>query len=354
MQDEELMYEALLRKDSSFEGIFFAAIRTTSIFCRPTCHARKPKRENVEFFPSVKEALFAGYRPCQLCRPMEPMAQTPEPICRLLEEISSEPEIRWKDSTLKEKGIHPDYLRRWFKKYHGMTFQAYLRALRIAKAFERIKEGEKVLDVAISQGYESLSGFTDAFKKNVGQSPKKSIKERIIAITRVSTPLGPMLAGAVDEGICLLEFTDRRMLETQIERVKKLLNAQTAPGASPYFEHLESELQQYFDGKLTSFAVPVILPGSSFQQKVWAALSEIPYGATRSYKQQAESLGNPRAIRAVARANGDNRISLIIPCHRVIGEDGHLVGYGGGIWRKKYLLDLERKSTEKLRYSNAH
>lgn len=338
------MYQALLRKDSSFEGIFFAAIKTTSIFCRPTCHARKPKRENVEFFPSVKEALFAGYRPCRLCRPMEPMAQTPEPICRLLEEISREPGTRWKDSDLREKGIHPDYLRRWFKKYHGITFQAYLRALRIGRAFERIREGEKVLDVAVSQGYESLSGFTDAFKKNVGQSPTKSIQERIITVTRVTTPLGPMLAGAVDEGICLLEFTDRRMLETQIKRLRKLFNAPAVPGCSPYFEHLERELHQYFDGKLTHFTVPVTLPGTPFQQKVWAALAEIPYGTTRSYKQQAESLGNPRAVRAVARANGDNRIGIIIPCHRVIGEDGHLVGYGGGIWRKKYLLDLERTS----------
>ncbi len=348
MKNEEIMYQALLRKDSSFEGTFFAAIKTTSIFCRPTCHARKPKRENVEFFPSVREALFAGYRPCKLCRPMEPVAKTPEPICRLLTEISGEPGARWKNSDLREKGIHPDYLRRWFKKNHGMTFQAYLRALRIGKAFERIKEGEKVLDVAMSQGYESLSGFTDAFKKNVGQSPRMSVQERIITVARIPTPLGPMLAGAIDEGICLLEFTDRRMLETQIKRLKKLLNAQAVPGSSPYFEHLERELQQYFDGKLSRFTVPVTLPGTSFQQKVWAALAEIPYGETRSYKQQAENLGNPRAIRAVARANGDNRIGIIIPCHRVIGEDGQLVGYGGGIWRKKYLLDLERTGTEKL------
>jgi AraC family transcriptional regulator of adaptative response/methylated-DNA-[protein]-cysteine methyltransferase len=344
MPDEELMYQALLRRDSSFEGIFFAAIRTTSIFCRPTCHARKPRRENVEFFSSAKDALFAGYRPCRICRPMEPAASTPEPICRLLDEISLDPGARWKDSALREKGLQPEYLRRWFKKHHGMTFQAYLRALRIGRAFERIREGEKVLDVAFSQGYDSLSGFTEAFRKSVGKSPMKCDRERMICISRVPTPLGQMIAGAVDEGICLLEFSDRRMLETQIDRVQKLFNAKAVPGESPWFGILERELDLYFEGKLRQFTVPVTAPGTPFQQKVWRALAEIPYGSTSSYRQQALGIGSPAAVRAVGRANGDNRIAIIIPCHRVIGEDGKPVGYGGGIWRKEYLLALERRS----------
>jgi len=343
MPDEELMYQALLRKDSSFEGIFFVGVKTTSIFCRPTCHARKPRRENVDFFSTAREALLAGFRPCRLCAPMEPPGRTPEKIRELLTEIQSDFQRRWRDADIQEKGVHPDVLRRWFKKNHGMTFQAYLRSLRIGQAFERIKEGEKVLDVAMSEGYESLSGFTDAFRKNMGNSPQKSLQQRIVSISRIRTPLGTMIAGAVDEGICLLEFADRPMFETQIDRLKKLLNARVIPGSSTHSELLEQELQQYFRGRQREFSVPLLLPGTPFQQKVWGILRQIPYGSTRSYKSQAALLGNPLAIRAVARANGDNRIAIIVPCHRVIGEDGKPVGYGGGIWRKEYLLNLERE-----------
>jgi len=151
-----------------------------------------------------------------------------------------------------------------------------------------------------------------------------------------------MLAGATDEGICLLEFIDRRMLETQIERLKKSLKAEFIPGNNDHFELLSKEIEAYFDGDLKEFTVPLVIPGTAFQQKVWRALQEIPYGGTRSYKEQAERIGNPQAVRAVARANGDNRISIIIPCHRVIGSDGSLTGYGGGLWRKQFLLDIEK------------
>jgi AraC family transcriptional regulator, regulatory protein of adaptative response / methylated-DNA-[protein]-cysteine methyltransferase len=341
MPDEELMYQALLHKDSSFEGIFFVGVRTTSIFCRPTCRARKPMRHNVEFFSSTRDALLAGYRPCRICLPMEPPERTPDNIRELLADIQSDSDSRWRDSELRERGIQPDYLRRWFKKNHGMTFHAYLRALRIGRAFERIKEGEKVLDVALSEGYESLSGFNEAFRKNLGNSPTMCRKGGIISISRIATPLGTMIAGAVDEGICLLEFADRRMVETQVSRLERLLGARAMPGAHAHFSLLEHELQQYFEGRLREFSVPIVFCGTPFQRKVWEILREIPYGSTRSYKAQAALLGNPAAIRAVARANGDNRVAIIVPCHRVIGEQGDLVGYGGGIWRKEFLLRLE-------------
>jgi len=342
MPDDEMMYQALLNKDSSFEGIFFAAIKTTSIFCRPTCRARKPKRENVEFFSTAKEALFAGYRPCRICSPMEPPGQVPGTVLELLREIAREPGERWKNADLKERGIHPDFLRRWFRKHHGITFQAYLRALRMGLAFDRIKEGEKVLDTAMNHGYDSLSGFTEAFKKSIGVSPQKSQAKTIIPITRIATPLGPMLAGATGEGICLLEFADRRMVETQVARLENYLRGQAIPGRSPFFGQLEQELGEYFEGTRRSFSVPLVLKGTPFQERVWEILREIPYGTTRSYKEQAVQLGNPAAVRAVAKANGDNRIAIIIPCHRVIGGDGRPVGYGGGIGRKEYLLNLER------------
>jgi len=146
-----------------------------------------------------------------------------------------------------------------------------------------------------------------------------------------------MLAGGTEQGICLLEFADRRMLETELGVLRRLLNAHILYGAAPHFKVLEKELLEYFAGNRKEFSVPLVSPGTAFQQKVWNILRTIPYGATRSYRQQADIIGNPQAVRAVARANGDNRIAIIIPCHRVIGENGKMVGYGGGIWRKQYL-----------------
>lgn len=166
----------------------------------------------------------------------------------------------------------------------------------------------------------------------------------MVIVTHILTTLGPMLAGAVDEGVCLLEFIDRRMLGMQIDRLKKKLDAEMIPGSHPHLVRLGRQLQQYFAGSRKMFDVPLLLCGSAFQQRVWEGLRTIPYGSTRSYQQQAESLGMPAAIRAVARANGDNRIAIIIPCHRVIGKDGKLVGYAGGLWRKEYLLRHEREN----------
>jgi AraC family transcriptional regulator of adaptative response/methylated-DNA-[protein]-cysteine methyltransferase len=150
-----------------------------------------------------------------------------------------------------------------------------------------------------------------------------------------------MLAGATDAGVCLLEFIDTKMLETQISRLKRRLRAEFVPGSNRHFEALHQQVQEYFAGKRKEFSLPLVMQGTPFQQDVWKALQAIPYGETRSYQEQAGLLGKPRAVRAVAQANGDNRISIIIPCHRVIGKDGKLVGYGGGLWRKRFLLDLE-------------
>jgi AraC family transcriptional regulator of adaptative response/methylated-DNA-[protein]-cysteine methyltransferase len=224
-----------------------------------------------------------------------------------------------------------------------MTFQAYLRTLRIGQAFGQIQYGEKVIEAAFESGYESLSGFTESFKKTIGHSPTKGTKMGLITVTRLLTPLGPMMAAATDKGICLLEFVDRRMLETQIKILRKRLNANVIPGSSPHFATLKKQLEQYFVGTRQTFDLPLVLPGTPFQQKVWQTLQTIPYGETRSYQRQAEILKNPQAVRAVAKANGDNRIAIIIPCHRVIGKSGKLVGYAGGLWRKQHLLNHERQ-----------
>ncbi len=336
------MYDALVKKDSSYEGIFFAAIRTTGIFCRPTCTARKPKPENVEFFFTAKEAMMNGYRPCRLCHPLESPGNAPSYIQGLISKMEEEPLIKISDSDLVKMNIEPSRVRRWFKSRHGITFQGYQRMLRINTAWQQLSAGSKVTDAAFDNGYDSLSGFSDAFKDLVGKSPSKAGRATVINMHRFSTPLGPMLACATDEGICLVEFTDRRMLESELKDLKIRLKASIIYGYNRHFSSLEKQMAEYFEGTRKKFELPLLTPGSEFQNHVWNQLLQIPYGETRSYKEMANGLGNKNAVRAVARANGMNRIAIIIPCHRVIGEDGSMTGYSGGISRKKWLIDFER------------
>lgn len=339
------MYQVILDKDVRFEGVFFTAVKTTGIFCRPSCTARKPKPENIEFFRSTKDCILKGYRPCKICHPLELLNETPSLIKQVLKELSQDPSIKLKDYDLVKRGIEPNQLRRWFVKNHGITFHAYQRMFRINSAFKKIQNGASVSDVAFDSGYESLSGFGDTFKHIIGISPGRSKGNRIIDLKRIETPLGTMYACAIEEGICLLEFTDRKMLETELKYLSKKLNATIVQGNNPHFDLLEQELKEYFEGNRKSFTVPLHTSGSKFQNSVWDALREIPFGETKSYKQQAIAIKNPEAVRAVANANGMNKISILIPCHRVIGADGSLTGYGGGIWRKKWLLELEKSNS---------
>lgn len=337
------MYQALLNKDVSYEGSFIAAVKTTGIFCRPTCTARKPKKENVEFFSTTKEAILHGYRPCKVCSPLEMLGETPEYIKNIIKEISDNPSKKFKDWDLRQKGIEPSKIRRWFLKNHGITFHSYQKMFRINTAFKKIQKGETVAAAAFDSGYESLSGFNDTFKSVFGVSPSNSKEKTVIEIIRIETPLGTMLAGGVADGICLLEFSDRRMLETELKQIAKYFNATLIQGENKHFNLLRTELKEYFEKKLKNFSVPLCAPGTEFQKAVWKTMQKIPYGTTWSYKQEAEKLGRPKSVRAVANANGQNRISIIIPCHRVIGSNGTLTGYGGGLWRKKWLLEHEAK-----------
>lgn len=338
---EARMYQALVEKDPGFEGVFITCVKTTGIFCRPTCTARKPLRNNVEFVSTTREALAAGYRPCKICKPLELPNAMPPAISQLIRELENDPSIRIKDQDLRAKGFEPASLRRWFLKYHGMSFHAYQRMLRINTAFKRILSGEKITATAFEAGYESNSGFVDGFRAVFGVAPSKIKTSTMIDCKRIETPLGTMLACASSAGICLLEFSDRRMLETELIYLSKRLNATIVQGVNPHFDVLERELSEYFDGKRREFTVPLDLVGSEFQINVWKHLLTIPYGKTRSYREQSEALGKPLAIRAVANANGLNKISILVPCHRVIGSDGSLTGYGGGLWRKEKLLLLE-------------
>ncbi len=342
----DTMLEAFLRRDTAYDGVFWTAVRTTGIFCRPTCSARKPLPENVEFFGTTKGALEAGFRPCLRCRPLEPRGLPPDWLRPLVGELERDPSRRWSDRDLQDRGLNPDRVRRWFQRNHGLTFHAYSRARRLAEALGRIRQGEEVSRAAYSQGYDSLSGFQDAFRKLLGGPPTQLRDATVVRVTRILTPLGPMLVGGTDDSLCLLEFIDRRMLETQLNRLRSGLGATLVPGSNSVTRAAEREVSAYFERDLREFTVPLDVPGTEFQETVWAALRQIPYGATASYAEIAGRIGRPTAVRAVARANGDNRIAIVIPCHRVIGSDGTLTGYGGGLWRKRRLLELESGQTE--------
>lgn len=339
---DKVMYQASVDKNPEFEGVFWMGVKTTGIFCRPTCTARKPKFENVEFFNSTKAAIQKGYRPCKICRPLENPNETPQEIKDILRELSDNASLKFKDVDLVKRGLEPTAIRRWFLKNHGITFHAFQRMFKINAAFKKLNSGEGVLDTAMDLGYESLSGFNESFKNIFGVSPSQSMFEKVVDFKRIETPIGTMIACADENGICLLEFSDRKALVTELKQIATHLDANILQGENIHFEKLESELTEYFKGNLTDFTVPLTPVGTDFQKKVWEVLREIPYGSTRTYQQQANALGSPKSVRAVANANGLNKISILIPCHRVIGSDGTLTGYGGGIWRKQKLLELEK------------
>jgi len=225
-----------------------------------------------------------------------------------------------------------------------MTFQAYQRMYRINNAFQELKKGKNATHTAFDTSYESLSGFGYTFKKLVGKSPKQIKDKNIILINRLTTPLGPMFVCATDNGICLLEFVDRRMLETEFKDLQKLLKANIISGENEHIKQAKKEIKEYFEGSRKKFEVKLETPGTDFQNSVWNCLQQIEYGTTTTYQKQAEKINNPKAIRAVASANGYNRISIVVPCHRVIGKDGKMTGYGGGIERKKWLIEHERNN----------
>jgi AraC family transcriptional regulator of adaptative response/methylated-DNA-[protein]-cysteine methyltransferase len=261
-----------------------------------------------------------------------------------MKDAAETPDAPFKAADLRAAGIAPERARRWFQQHYGMTFAAWRRGLRLSHAFTQIRRGEPLDDVILGHGFESHSGFRDAFSRAFGEPPGRARAGDCLKVALIETPLGPMLAAAGENGVCQLEFADRRGLERSYAEMRRRFKLPVIPGDNPALNQLRRELDEYFAGKRQTFSVPLDLRGTPFQERVWRELQKIPFAKTVSYEEMARKIGAPKSVRAVARANGSNRLYLLVPCHRVIAKDGSLSGYGGGVWRKRLLLEMEGRA----------
>lgn len=336
---DDVLYAALLARDPAWDGRAYVAVASTGVFCRLTCPARKPKQANCRFHAEPAACLAAGYRPCLRCRPLG----EPDPlVTRLVDALAAEPERRWSEADLHAMRLDPSTVRRAFKRQFGRSFLDLARERRLRAGFTTLRTGAKVIEAQLDAGFESASAFRDAFARLLGLSPGALRSTARLMADWIETPLGAMLAVSDAKALYLLEFLDRKALPGELKRLSADAHGDIGLGCPQPTQTARRALAAYFDGTDARLDVPIATGGSAFARAVWAALRQIPAGETRSYGQLARGLGRPTATRAVARANGANRIALIVPCHRVIGADGGLTGYGGGIWRKDRLLALER------------
>lgn len=343
LPNHKVLYEALVARDPSYEGRAYVGVSSTGVFCRLTCPARKPKSENCTFYDTVGRCIEAGFRPCKRCSPLGPAAETDASIQTLLVALEDDKERRWSEQDVMEMGFDPSTIRRLFKRHFGMTFLEMARQTRLRESFETLSAGGKVIDAQLDAGFSSPSAFRAAFAKLVGAAPSSFKKDALLKADWINTPLGPMVAVCDKSNLHLLEFVERKALPTELKKLKKSAKDDIGTGRFEPTEQIEEELTAFFDAKSDRFEVPLAMHGSDFTKGVWRELKKIPAGQTRSYGELAKQIGKPDAVRAVARANGANQIAIVIPCHRVVGADGALTGYGGGLWRKQKLIELEQK-----------
>ncbi|GMU61639.1 MAG: hypothetical protein AMXMBFR34_34020 [Myxococcaceae bacterium] len=341
--DSKSLYRALLARSTEYEGLAFVGVRTTGIFCRLTCPAKKPRRQNCEFFGDVRSAMVAGYRACLRCRPLSARPASPV-VERLVTALEKEPSKRWGGASVRALGVDPSTARRLFRARYGMTFVEFARARRLGQAFRELRGGAPVIEAQQAAEWESGSGFRDAFRKVLGAPPARAKGTAVLYAKWLETPLGPMVAVGDDAGVHLLEFADRRGLEKELLRLRAQRGAAVVPGVTGPLDAVEADVAAYFAGARLSFTAPLGVGGSDFQRAVWRCLSDIPAGTTRTYAEVARAVGRPQAVRAVARAIGSNVLALAIPCHRVVGSDGALTGYAGGLARKRWLLEHEARA----------
>lgn len=341
LPDKDTLYAALLARDPAYDGRAFVGVASTGVFCRLTCPARKPKLENFSFYSDVHVCLQAGFRPCKRCHPLGNPASTDPAIGKLLAALDDRPTYRWSEADVVRIGYDPSTVRRGFKRAFGMTFLEMARGRRLAHGFSTLETGP-VIDAQLDAGFDSPSAFRAAFAKLTGIAPGAFKRDALLRADYLPTPMGDMIVVCDKHAVHLLEFADRKALPNEMRRLYKATKGEIGIGRFDTTARITDELRAYFAKSSDVFTTPLALHGTPFTRAVWQALRAIPAGETRSYSALAAQMGAPHATRAVARANGANQIAIVVPCHRVIGADGALTGYGGGLWRKQQLLDLER------------
>jgi AraC family transcriptional regulator of adaptative response/methylated-DNA-[protein]-cysteine methyltransferase len=341
--DDDTLYDALLTRDAQFEGRAYVCVATTGIFCRLTCPARKPLRQNCTFRPSIGACITAGFRPCKRCTPLAPAAKADPQVATLLAALDAQPDKRWAEGDITAIGFDLSTIRRAFKRHFGMTFLEMARQRRLREGFESLSSGATVITAQFEASFESASGFRAAFARLLGAAPGDLGTTGLLLASWIPTPLGDMIAISSAQHLHLLEFVGRKALPAEVRKLATQAKGALGLGSYGPTEQVRAELAAYFAGHSAQFDTPLAMQGSTFAKAVWSALRDIPAGERRSYGQIARDIGAPAAIRAVARANGANQIALLVPCHRVLGSDGSLTGYGGGLWRKQRLLEIEQQ-----------
>jgi len=343
LPDAPALYDALLKRDASYDGRAYVGVSSTGVFCRLTCPARKPKPENCTFYTTVGECIEAGFRACKRCHPLAPAAEAEPSIKILLAALAERKGHRWSEPDIVRMGLDPSTVRRAFNRHFGMTFLEMARLERLRNAHVALADGGKVIEAQMDAGFVSPNAFRDAFARLMGKPPGSFSTDALIKADYIDTPLGAMIALCDKTHLHLLEFADRKALPAELRRLHEAFKGRIGFGRHGPMELLEAELDAYFSGRSAQFSVPMVFHGSEFTNRVWHALVGIPAGQTRSYGMIAKEIGRPSSVRSVARANGANQIALLVPCHRVLGADGSLTGYGGGLWRKQKLIEIERQ-----------
>jgi AraC family transcriptional regulator of adaptative response/methylated-DNA-[protein]-cysteine methyltransferase len=335
--DVDTAWAAFMRRDRRWDGRVIGAVKTTGIYCKPSCPAKRPKREHVEFFASGDEARAAGYRACLRCKPDE-VGRDREAVAKAVKVIEQAEEPPSLAEVAEAVGYAPHHFQRIFKRDLGVSPAEYARGLRTRRAEAALKDNGRITDAVYDAGYSGPSGFYSDAKERLGMTPsawRDGGRGETIRWTHFDSPLGQMLIAATSKGICRLTFDDS---EASLKRL--FPNATIVRDDGGLKELVEGALAA-IEQPLAAPDLPIDVAGTAFQEAVWRELRRIPAGETRSYAEIAAAIGHPKAVRAVGTANGDNHVCVLIPCHRVIRSDGTLGGYGGGIERKKKLLASE-------------
>jgi AraC family transcriptional regulator of adaptative response/methylated-DNA-[protein]-cysteine methyltransferase len=335
--DPDTAWAAFMRRDRSWDGRVIGAVKTTGVYCKPSCPARRPKREHVSFFASGDEARAAGYRACRRCKPDE-VGRDREAVARAVTIIEAAEEAPTLGEIAEAVGYAPHHFQRLFKRDLGVSPAEYARAIRSRRAEAALKANGRVTDAIYDAGYSAPSGFYSDAKERLGMTPsawRDGGRGHTIRWTTFDSPLGEMFIAATAKGICRLTFDD------SVESLERLFPHATIVKDEGGMRELVEGALKAIKQPLAAPDLPIDVAGTAFQEAVWRELRKIPPGETRSYADIAAAIGHPKAVRAVGSANGDNHVVVVIPCHRVIRSDGSLGGYGGGIARKIKLLEAE-------------